>query len=152
VFHGAAPASLDAVADGTIISSTMPEFLGYSVAAAGDVNGDGLADLIVGAWGPASGSGRAYAYFGTPGATFESTADGTLLGTTPSSNFGWSVASASDGNGDGFSDVLVGAPGAGSGAAYLFRGGSGSALDASSDGDLYGATSGDSFGFSVSSR
>jgi hypothetical protein len=85
---------------------------GYSVATAGDVNDDGYADVIVGApymeYGETD-EGVAWLYLGSSGG----------LRTTPSRHFqsdqadallGYSVATAGDVNGDGFSDVLVGAP------------------------------------------
>lgn len=78
---------------------------GTSVASAGDINGDGYADVVVGA--PASYyAGRAYVYLGG--------SDG--LATSPAATlegngyFGMSVASAGDVNGDGYADVVVGAP------------------------------------------
>ncbi len=85
---------------------------GFSVASAGDVNGDGFADVIIGAHNylSASGEGRAYVYQGSSSglsATAAWTADGDHSGAW----FGASVASAGDVNGDGFSDVIVGADG-----------------------------------------
>ncbi len=86
-------------------------FFGYSVAAAGDVNGDGFDDVIVGAFGYDNGEtdeGRVYVFHGSP----------TGLAATPSwvaeenqagAAFGGAVASAGDVNGDGFSDVIVSA-------------------------------------------
>lgn len=88
---------------------------GTSVASAGDVNGDGYADAIVGA--PLSGSGRAYVYLGAVGGLAAAPAF-TLTG---GSQFGASVGPAGDVDHDGYADVIVGAPG--SGEAYVFRGG-----------------------------
>ncbi len=83
------------------------DILGESVAGAGDVNNDGFADLIVGAYGdPSNGiaTGRANVYSG---------ADGTMLytftGEAQSNYFGWDVSGAGDVNADGYDDVIVGA-------------------------------------------
>jgi methionine-rich copper-binding protein CopC len=106
--------------------------LGGAVANAGDVNGDGLDDLIVGADGSNNGTGAAYVVFGkTKGFTATmnvSTLDGSngfrLSGVTTNDRTGFSVASAGDVNNDGFDDMLVGAFGANrdAGAAYVVFG------------------------------
>jgi hypothetical protein len=84
------------------------EYFGHSVSTAGDVNGDGYDDVIVGAPDPPK-FGFAYAYYGS--------AQG--LSTTPNWSatldqreawFGRTVRSAGDVNGDGYDDVIVGAP------------------------------------------
>ena len=84
---------------------------GFSVATAGDVNGDGFSDVIVGALAYDNGQneeGRAFVYLGSA-AGLSTTAAWTAEGDQASAQFGHSVATAGDVNGDGFSDVIVGA-------------------------------------------
>ena len=86
-------------------------FFGKSVACAGDVNHDGYSDVVVGAPGYDHGQnneGRAYLYMGTNMGMTQSAA-WTGESNQPDANYGYSVASAGDVNGDGFSDVVVGA-------------------------------------------
>ena len=108
---------------------------GWSVASAGDVNGDGFADVIVGAPNAdphGLDSGASYVVFGNASGLASnidlSSLDGTtgfkLSGGVASDNSGFSVASAGDVNGDGLADLIVGAPhadphGVNSGAAYV---------------------------------
>ncbi len=104
---------LSAAPDWTTEGDQAGAQFGYSVASAGDVNGDGFGDVIVGAYGYDNGqlvdAGRAYVYLGSASGL------GTTAAWTAESNqyeayFGFSVASAGDVNGDGFGDVIVGAP------------------------------------------
>jgi FG-GAP repeat protein len=124
--------------------------LGYSVSGAGDVNGDGFDDLIVGAQFTAPGgltwAGSAYVYSGF---------DGALLyqwdGEASYNRLGGSVSGAGDVNGDGFADLIVGEPGADplgkadAGSTYVFSGADGSILH-----QWDGEVSGNQFGYSVS--
>jgi hypothetical protein len=126
-------------ADGFVIQGDQAsDEAGFSVAAAGDVNGDGIADLIVGApFGDDGGiaAGEAYVVYGVAGTT-RGTVDLTTL--TASQGFaiqgdaagdlaGWSVSAAGDVNGDGVDDLIVGAPqgddgGTNAGEAYVIYG------------------------------
>lgn len=95
-----------------VVSDQAGSQLGQSVAAAGDVNGDGFGDLIAGApwYSLADGSGgAAFAYFGSPAGPGPG-ADWAAGGVGVTDLFGLAVASAGDVNGDGFDDLVVGAP------------------------------------------
>ncbi len=105
---------------------------GTSVSSAGDVNGDGYADLIVGA--PAGGAGTAYVVFGKASG-FAADLDMTALGSPDGFRIlgeanaaaGFSVSAAGDLNGDGFDDLMVGAPNnlpSNTGAGYVIFGSS----------------------------
>jgi hypothetical protein len=94
---------------------------GFSVGGPGDVNGDGLADVVVGApWADPTGwaSGRTYVVFGKAGTDKVSLADvaqglgGFAIDGDPGDTSGHSVNGAGDVNGDGLADVVVGAPNA----------------------------------------
>lgn len=94
-----------------------------SIATAGDINGDGYADIVIGSTAFETGAGRALVYAGGP--TGLSTSPLVLRGERIDEyQFGTSVSCAGDVNGDGYLEIIVGAPGAddGTGAAYLFFG------------------------------
>ena len=94
---------------------------GYSVSAAGDINGDGLGDLIIGALWAApnatTGAGKSYVVFGSNEAWSAGMSlfalDGSngfvLNGIDINDHSGNSVSSAGDVNGDGFADLIIGA-------------------------------------------
>jgi hypothetical protein len=85
---------------------------GTSVGTAGDVNGDGFADVVIGETGYTNGQdfeGRAYVYLGTP-AGLPGLADWTAEGNIAYAFAGRAVSGAGDVNGDGFADIVVGLP------------------------------------------
>jgi hypothetical protein len=160
-----------------ITAGVSADHLGASVSSAGDVNGDGFDDLIVGAFGADPGNkadaGSSYVVFGKASgfaATLDpSTLNGTngfrLDGALAGDQAGFSVSAAGDVNGDGYADLIVGASGAdpagksGAGSSYVVFGkasGFAAALDLSSLNGangfrLDGGAKYDSAGFSVSS-
>jgi hypothetical protein len=83
---------------------------GIAIAGVGDVNGDGYADILVGAYGYQAGRGKAYLYLGSP-AGLGSEPAWTGEGANAGDRFGGAVAGAGDVDGDGFDDMLVGAHG-----------------------------------------
>lgn len=94
----------------------VPAMFGASVAAAGDVNGDGFGDVIVGAPGWDGGDiheGAAFVFLGSAAGivgTDPSNAHFRVEGNQFIARLGTSVSGAGDVNGDGFDDIIVGAP------------------------------------------
>ena len=151
------------------------DFSGYSVSSAGDVNGDGYDDIIIGAHlADPNGlnSGSSYIVFGKEGGfsrTIElSELDGRdgfrLDGVSADDWSGGSVSSAGDFNGDGYDDIIIGAyqadpNGSKSGSSYIVFGKASrfnrtidlSELDGRDGFRLDGANAGDWSGYSVSS-
>ncbi len=133
---------------------------GGAVANAGDVNGDGIDDMLVGAYVNNSGAGVTYLFYGKGGldlsTIFASQADVTFTGIAADDWSGWSVSGAGDVNSDGYADILIGAYQAESfaGQSYLFYGGNALSTSISlstADVTFTGLAANDLSGFAVSS-
>ncbi len=122
------------------------DYFGKAVSSAGDVNGDGYNDIIIGAPEYSNAKGLANIFFG--GTNISSIPDVILEGDGTSESFGSAIAGAGDINGDGYDDIIVGAyrNDLGKGKAYIFFGGQN--MDVLPDLTLVGE--GDYFGLSVS--
>ena len=125
------------LADAMLVGEDASDFSGVAINRAGDVDGDGIGDLIVGATGDddgGGGAGAAYLLSGPLSGTVDlSTATAKLIGTRGSAHAGKAVAGA-DIDQDGYSDVLVGSPdllysGLFDGAAFLVTGPVSGSLD-----------------------
>jgi hypothetical protein len=125
VYHGSA-SGLIASANWSAVGEDIGNIFGFSVATAGDVNGDGFSDLAVGGPGYNGDTGKAYVYHGSPSG-LSLTPDWSAVGEANGNFFGESVASAGDVNGDGYSDLAVGAPqhNNATGKAYVYNGSAG---------------------------
>jgi len=154
-----------------ISGSAAGDYLGYDSDDAGDVNGDGLTDLIIGAHavnpsGKAT-AGIAYIIYGKKEgsshidlSSLTNSQGFRVLGGAEGDHCGWAVSSAGDVNGDGIGDVVIGAFQANkaAGISYVIygkRGGSDdidltSTLPAIQGFRILGATIGDHLGVSVS--
>ena len=159
------------VTNGVIISGiNAGDLSGRSVSNAGDINGDGYDDIIIGAQGANDETGESYVIFGGPNlpARIELSTLGTngftISGVVPGGLSGRSVSNAGDINGDGYDDLIINAslaPGINgeseAGQSYVLFGGPTfgefldlNELDGSNGFTLYGIGEGDRTGRSVS--
>jgi hypothetical protein len=110
--------------NGFVLNGIADDWSGYSVSSAGDFNGDGYDDILIGAMqgdqNGVSGAGETYLVYGgtsvdgSSGIFELSSLSGTngfvLNGVDADDHSGWSVSSAGDFNGDGYDDMLIGVP------------------------------------------
>jgi hypothetical protein len=136
------PGEFSPAVHGIISGAQVSDGFASALDSAGDVNGDGYEDLVVGV----PGARQAHIYFGSPDGLFDE--QGALALSEPGTpGFGAAVGGAGDVDGDGYHDVLVGAPDADR--VLLYRGGA-DELDAVADGEFTGAA-GTRFGAAISS-
>ena len=143
----------------TMLGTMGEDYAGRLVAGAGDVNGDGLADVLVGAYEASDGAtdaGALYLVLGPiSGETALSGAAGSLVGSVESDRVGVSGAAPGDADGDGFADFAGGAylddsGGEDAGAVFVLYGPvSGPVAGADADAVIVGAVEGTRAGYSV---
>jgi hypothetical protein len=118
-------------ADASIIGENADDWIGESKAGAGDVNGDGYDDILIGGYTHNNGNGKIYLFFGKASGwekkTSISSADASFLGEKAGDGAGWSIAGTGDVNGDGYDDFSISAfwndeGGTDSGQTYLILG------------------------------
>ncbi len=99
-----------------LVGENEYDYAGWSVAGAGDVNGDGYDDLLVGAYAndrQQPEGGAVYLVHGPVEGVFALAASAAVVhGTSSGALLGYAVATAGDIDSDGFADILAGAPGA----------------------------------------
>ena len=111
VFKGG-PGGLDPTPAWTGEGDQAEANYGFGAACAGDVNGDGYSDVVISAYLFDNGEtdeGRIYVYHGSPSGLVSGPASWTIEGNQANARFGSAVSTAGDVNGDGYSDVLIGA-------------------------------------------
>jgi hypothetical protein len=136
VYHGSSMGLTSSSADWVAVGGQEQAKFGISVSAAGDVNGDGYGDVVVGASNYSDGQtqeGAAFVYHGGPAGLTTGGADWVTEGNQDRSGYGFAVSGAGDVNGDGYGDIIVGAPAYNDewmdeGAAFVYLGNGGGGL------------------------
>ena len=107
-----------AQAEYVFIGENSSDYAGYSISSAGDIDGDGLDDILIGAYrndAGGSNAGKSYLFLGSSlGSISEidlSLADYSFIGENVDDRSGYSISSAGDVDGDGLDDILIGAVG-----------------------------------------
>lgn len=145
----------------SIYGPERDSYFGEATAPAGDVDGDGYADVWISAPSLDDDSGAVYLFSGSAVVNADysngfpfSEAEAVLTGADDGGRFGAKLAGNADANGDGVMDLAVAAPEAddGQGAVYLWYGAIDSGTASGADLILGGEGSGDRFGASVSLR
>ncbi|MBM4367131.1 MAG: VCBS repeat-containing protein, partial [Deltaproteobacteria bacterium] len=150
VFHGSA-SGVSTTAATTLDGPASSAYFGAATRGAGDVNGDGYDDLIVGAYGYSSSAGAAYVYYGSSSGITTSGAVTVSSISGAGTEFGRCVSGAGDVNNDGYDDVVIGADKYSTdiGRVYVLHGGAGS-LDTTADTTIGGGST-SYFGFACDS-
>jgi MYXO-CTERM domain-containing protein len=148
VYHGSAT-GLSSTASTTMIGPATYAAFGRDVNGAGDVNGDGYDDILVGAFNHNAAAGYVEVHHGSP-TGISSTAARALDGATTGDEFGFVVSGAGDVNNDGYDDIVISAPSYSSstGRVAIYHG-SASGIGATATTEIPGLT-GSHFGYSVS--
>lgn len=146
--------SMDNIPDVIFTGEVAGDQFSYSLSSAGDVNGDGYNDILISS--PQNdqtftNAGKVYLYYG--GSTVNNVPDKVFLGENADDQFGISVCIIGDYNGDGFDDLIIGAPnnddaGNNAGAAFVYYGGSD--MNTISDQIIYSGNDDDRLGSAVS--
>ncbi len=154
VHHGSA-SGVSTTASTTLTAAASGTYFGSAVSGAGDVNGDGYDDVIVGTGREDSYRGAAYTYHGSSSGV-RTTVSTTLRGEASSHSFGQKLSDAGDVNGDGYDDVIIGANlyssgyyFSGEGKVYVYHG-SASGLSSSASTSVVGGGYGYRLGYSLS--
>lgn len=145
--------------DGRLLGESASDASGSAISSIGDSNGDGYADLLVGAIFNDRGgtdAGTAYLVLGPlTTALGLGTANAIITGDNAGDYAGWSLSGLGDIDDDGLTDIAIGGPtddgsGSDAGAVWLFYGGvSGSVSVTAADATFRGTTAGDYLGTSI---